>query len=133
MSPKPSRGLDSVPKIEFTEYVPRRPANVDAIQITTENIVDVAKLVGGRVERLSKASDPTDVSQHLLVPHIDGPFRIDLGWYLTRGRGDGTYGKETPSVFEDGYEPRTTTRYPAGIRALDNPLVSSVEERTHRG
>lgn len=127
-----------MPSIDFIEYTPRQPSNVDAIQITTENIDDVAKLVGGRVERISKASDTSDVHVHLIVPHIDGPFRIDPGWYLTRDKESGGYGKETPGIFEDGWA-ATHEPYPFPARQINrlpdlhNPLVTSVAERTNRG
>lgn len=77
--------------MEFNQYV-RRPFTVEAIEITAENIEEVAALVG----KLQTKGETTFIAlNRRIVPNIG---RAYVGWYLTR-LGD-NYRCYAPKVFK---------------------------------
>ncbi len=64
--------------MEFTEYV-RKPFLVDAVEITEENIGEIAKYVGELREK--DDGTPFISVDRRLVPNI---FRVYPGFYMTR-------------------------------------------------
>lgn len=64
--------------MEFTNYVRRRPFQVEAVEITEENIEEVAKLIGQIRERDGKKFI---VVNRRIIPHIP---RAHVGWFLTQ-------------------------------------------------
>lgn len=63
--------------MEFINYV-RRPFAVEAIEITTDNLQEVADLIG-RVE--TKGGITHIVPDRRIVPNIS---KVYVGWFLTR-------------------------------------------------
>ena len=64
--------------LEFTSFV-RRPFVVEAVEVTTDNIAEVAKFVG-EIEKLDDGSVFIRVDRRL-VPNV---FRVFPGYYMTR-------------------------------------------------
>jgi hypothetical protein len=64
--------------MEFTTYV-RKPFVVEAIEITTENIGDVAKYVGDLKEK--EDGTPYILVDRRLVPNV---FRVYPGFFMTK-------------------------------------------------
>lgn len=81
--------------MEFTTYV-RKPFVVEAIEITTENIEDVAKYVGDLKEK--EDGTPYILVDRRLVPNV---FRVYPGFYMTKmGENIRCYSKK---VFTDQF------------------------------
>lgn len=67
--------------MEFTQYI-RQPFTVEAVQITAENLEEVAKLVGEvRTDVRNKKETTYIALDRRIVPNVS---RAYLGWYLTR-------------------------------------------------
>lgn len=66
------------PNVEFTNYV-RKPFTVEAVEVTKENIGEVAELIG----TLRAKDDGTPYIQvdRRLVPNV---FRVYVGFWVTR-------------------------------------------------
>lgn len=64
--------------MEFTTYV-RKPFVVQAIEVTTENIEEVAKHVGDL--RFKEDGTPFILVDRRLVPNV---FRVYAGFYMTK-------------------------------------------------
>lgn len=66
--------------MEFTTYV-RKPFVVEAVEITTENIAEVAKYVGEL--RRKRNGTPYILVDDTLVPNVD---RVYPGFFMTKMR-----------------------------------------------
>lgn len=85
--------------MEFSQYI-RRPFVVEAVEITEENMEEVAKLVG---EVRTKDNVTFIQLDRRLVPNVTRAF---VGWYMTR-LGD-NYRCYAPKIFNEqfmDYEP----------------------------
>jgi hypothetical protein len=82
--------------MEFTYYV-RRPFAVEAIEITLENMEEVAKLIGS----VRKKGDTSFISiDRRLVPNVS---RAYAGWWLTRLADN--YRVYSPKLFKGEFLP----------------------------
>lgn len=63
--------------MEFTEHI-RRPFKVEAVQITKENIAEVASMIG---ELKTKNGEPYILLDKRIVPSMN---RAYVGWWVTR-------------------------------------------------
>lgn len=99
--------------LDFSEYV-RKPFTVEAVEVTEENIGEVAKYVG----ELKSKDDGTPFIQvdRRLVPNI---FRVFPGFYMTR-MGD-TVRCYSRKVFLEQFELVAPT-----IKIADEPAKATV-------
>ena len=85
--------------MEFTTFI-RKPFTVEAVEITDDNIIEVAKLIG---ELRTKGDTPFIQLDRRLVPNVQ---RAYIGWFVTRlGENFRAY---SPRVFNEQfttYEP----------------------------
>lgn len=80
--------------MDFTQFV-RIPFVVEAVEITADNIADIAELVG----ELRTKGDSTFIAlDRRLVPNVN---RAYVGWYLTK-LGD-NYRCYAPKAFKDQF------------------------------
>lgn len=80
--------------MEFNQYV-RRPFVVEALEITAENMAEVAKLVGD----IRTKNDVTFIAlDRRIVPNVS---RAYVGWFMTR-LGD-NFRCYSPKVFNDQF------------------------------
>ena len=84
--------------MEFTQFV-RIPFVVDAVEITADNIADVAKLVG---EIRTKGDSTFIALDRRLVPNVN---RAYVGWFMTK-LGD-NYRCYSPKAFKDQFTVKT--------------------------
>lgn len=95
-----------------------RVDEIEAMQITLDNVDEVAQWCGGEVIREAKASDPTDVWTAVTVPMISGPVDLAVGYYViknSRGRFEGM----TATAFHQKYQGSLTQA----------PLPDKMQER----
>lgn len=88
--------------MEFNQYI-RRPFVVEAVEITEENMVEIANLVG---EVRSKNGVTFIALDRRVVPNVN---RAYVGWFMTRMADN--YRCYSPKVFTDqftDYEPVKT-------------------------
>ena len=96
----------------------KKPVVIEAIQVTVNNVADVAAWCGGRVIRDAKSSDPSDVYVALDIPTLEGVMRAETFHSSTYVRGVGYSGGDyiikgvqgefypcKPDIFEATYEP----------------------------
>ncbi len=94
----------------------KRPVEVEARQLTRENVEEVAAWCGGRVVRDAKPGDPSDVYVALKIPTLGGVMtgetyhhstyrdgRYHGGDYVIRGV-KGEFYPCKPDIFEATYE-----------------------------
>lgn len=91
----------------------KKPVKVEAVQLTQDNLHDVARWCGGRVIEEAKASDPTDVFRALEIPTLEGTMRAlvnrdwtpdgYLGDYVIHGVAGEFYACK-PDIFAETYE-----------------------------
>lgn len=94
----------------------KKPIVIDAVQVTRENVADVAKWCGGRVIEVEKPGDPTDVYVALDIPTLEGVMRAETfhestwdgrkylgGDYVIKGV-QGEFYPCKPDIFEATYE-----------------------------
>mgnify|MGYP003409105752 FL=1 len=94
----------------------KKPVEVEAIQVTRENVKEVANWCGGRVVSLSSSRDPQDEYVALDIPTLEGVMRAETfhqstwrggryhgGDYVIRGV-QGEFYPCTPDIFEETYE-----------------------------
>lgn len=94
----------------------KKPVEIEAMQLTRENVDEVAAWCGGRVIRDAKPGDPTDVYVALDIPTLEGTMRGDTfhsstwdgrryagGDYIIRGV-QGEFYPCKPDVFAATYE-----------------------------
>ena len=84
----------------------KRPVVIEAMQVTPENVAEVAAWCGGRVFREAKASDPTDVYVALDIPTLEGVMRAQTyhgGDFVIRGV-SGEFYPCKPDIFALTYE-----------------------------
>ena len=55
----------------------KKPVEIQAWQLTRENVYEVAKWCGGRVVQEAKPGDPTDVYIGLDIPTLEGVMRAE--------------------------------------------------------
>lgn len=55
----------------------KKPVEIQAWQLTRENVAEVAKWCGGRVVEIAKPGDPTDVYIGLDIPTLEGVMRAE--------------------------------------------------------
>jgi hypothetical protein len=82
----------------------KKPVVIEARQFTPDNADAVAAWCGGRVERLAKPSDPTDVFTGLDIATLEGIMRASVGDYVIKGV-KGEFYPCKPDIFEATYEP----------------------------
>lgn len=90
--PKESRIME--PVLTFNQYV-RRPFQVEAVQITEENIEEVAALVGSVREKDGASYIALD---RRVVPQMS---KAQIGWWITRM--DDNYRCYSPKVFDEQF------------------------------
>lgn len=81
----------------------KKPVVIEAMQLTRENVTDVALWCGGRVYEEGKASDRTDVYLALDIPTLEGTMRGQVGDFVIRGV-QGEFYPCKPDIFEQTYE-----------------------------
>jgi len=86
--------------MEFTMFT-RKPFSVSAIQITDENLDDIASLIGEVKEKDGVRFIALDKR---IIPNIHRAF---VGWWITK-MGDNLR-CYSPKVFEDQFEPSAET------------------------
>lgn len=97
----------------------KKPVEIEAMQVTRENVDTVAAWCGGRVYREEKASDPPDVYVALDIPTLEGVMRAETfhpstwdgrryagGDFIIRGV-KGEFYPCKPDIFAATYEPVT--------------------------
>lgn len=90
-----------------TQLFVRRPLEVEAIQVSKENIYDVAKWCHGRVRR--DRNDVKYVKVRVLNSHADMLDEADIGcWILKSERGFKVY---TDQAFENSFIPVDDKEY----------------------
>jgi len=104
--------------VEFTAYV-RKPFEVEAVEITTDNIASVAKLIG--TLRITKEGVPFIAVDRSKVGQID---RVWPGYWMTKmGKNIRCY---SPNLFLSQFQPKengeTTTD---AETAPEKPLIVS--------
>lgn len=90
--------VESKVKMDIQKYT-TRPDEVDAIQLTRENIEEVAVWCGGEIITEPKASDPSDVYMALTVPRANGPIDAQVGFYVLKNA-RGRFEVNSPEIFE---------------------------------
>ncbi len=55
----------------------KKPVEIQAWQLTRDNVYEVAKWCGGRVVQQAKPGDPTDVYIGLDIPTLEGVMRAE--------------------------------------------------------
>ena len=94
----------------------KKPVVIEAVQVTRENVADVAAWCGGRVIEIAKPGDPSDVYIALEIPTLEGLMRADTfhestwdgqryqgGDYVLKGvRGE--FYPCKPDIFRETYE-----------------------------
>jgi len=88
--------------MEFSQYV-RRPFKVDAIEITADNIDEIADLGLGEVRESEKDGKPYISLNRRVVPNVA---RAYLGWWITKM--DDNYRCYSPKAFKAQYLPQET-------------------------
>lgn len=83
----------------FRVYKPKNFIKVRALQVTAENIKDVAGLLLGRVKTEESLGAPTGID----VPTFDGPLRFEIGDWILRAE-DNTLTKMSAEEFNNTYE-----------------------------
>ncbi len=87
--------------MEFTKFK-RRPFEIEAVQITNDNIEELAELIGELINDVA-ADEPVEPYIRInkrIVPNIN---RAYVGWWVTRmGDNIRCY---APKVFDEQFEP----------------------------
>lgn len=117
--------IEKGPDMEFTTFV-RKPFTVEAVEVTEENIADIAEFVG----TLREKDDGTPYIQvdRRLVPNI---FRVYPGFWMTRmGDNIRCYSKR---IFTDQFTENTPhvaewVRYMNGGEPKDNATETNEDE-----
>ena len=101
----------------MAERYRKKPVEIEAMQLTRENVAEVAAWCGGRVVEDPKPSDPTDVYVALDIPTLEGVMRAETfhssTWDGRRYRGgdfvirgvQGEFYPCKPDIFDATYEP----------------------------
>lgn len=76
-----------VPNRTIVKTYVRNPEPIEAVLVTESNIQEVALWCGGRVVKDEPQTDPYT---HVIVPHIAGPLKVQVGFYLVKGQ-DGRF------------------------------------------
>lgn len=105
----------------------RRPFTVVAVEITEENIADIAKHIG----ELKMKDDETYIQlDRRVVPNVS---KAQIGWFITRM--DGNYRAYAPKVFEEQFtewEKEITFEFPQieedDVEVLGDPADQPVED-----
>lgn len=95
----------------------KKPVEIEAMQVTRENVAEVSAWCGGRVIKIEKLGDPTDVYVALDIPTLEGTMRAETfhsstwdgkrytgGDYVIRGV-QGEFYPCKPDIFAATYEP----------------------------
>lgn len=95
----------------------KKSVEIEAMQVTRDNVVAVAAWCGGRVVEDAKSSDPTDVYVALDIPTLEGVMRAETfhsstwdghrytgGDYVIRGV-QGEFYPCKPDIFAATYDP----------------------------
>lgn len=82
--------------MQFDKYI-RRPFVVEAVEITTENMEEIAELVG---EVRVKDGVPYIALNRRIVPNVN---RAYAGWFMTQL--DDNYRCYSPKIFNDQFMP----------------------------
>lgn len=86
----------------------RKPNQVEAVQVSAENVDYIANWCGGKVDREEKPGDPTDVRISLSVPNINGNRTATIGHFVVR-EDDGKFWVRHAEEFLGEYEIPTRT------------------------
>jgi hypothetical protein len=95
--------------IETKKFI-RKPFTIEAIEVTRENIAEVAAWCGGqlRTSDLSKRGGREGFQQYIKVevkkPLNDRQTRAYVGDWVTTNPGDSGYKVYTPKAFTDSYD-----------------------------
>lgn len=103
----------------------RIPNRVQAVQLTPENVEDVANWCGGKVDRIEKPGDPSDVRIQLFVPNISGLLTADVSRkpFIVK-ESDGRFWIRDANAFLGEYEKPTRTREMVKEVREDDMLVT---------
>lgn len=89
-----------------TKKFARRPFFVDAVQVTSENVEDVAEWCMGEVRTTEQTAEEKYVKVRVLRPLTERQTKAFVGdWVLYAGTGFKVY---TPKAFEKSFEPLGT-------------------------
>lgn len=108
----------------------KKPVEIQAWQLTPENVAEVATWCGGRVVEEAKSSDPYDVYIGLDIPTLEGVMRAEVssGDYVIKGV-VGEFYSCRGDVFEKTYEDASKALHSTYYRALDADGDLWVESR----
>lgn len=81
----------------------KKPVVIEAVQLTETNADDTAFWCGGKVIRLAKPSDPSDVNVILHIPTLEGVMAGNIGDWIIKGV-QGEFYPCKPDIFEATYE-----------------------------
>ena len=95
------------------------PDEIEAIQLSRENIEEVAVWCGGEIITEPKASDPSDVYMALTVPRANGPLDAQINDYVIKNA-RGRFEVMKPNLF--------VTKYGLSVRSARIQSVSVVPE-----
>jgi len=107
-------------ELQFSPFV-RKPFEIEAVQITEENIEDVAKFVGEL--KFKDDGAPFIVVDRRLVPNI---WRVFPGYWMTKmGDNIRCYSEK---IFTEQFEPKNSTEVTVTVKEpLPQPLTLTVD------
>jgi hypothetical protein len=82
----------------------KKPVEIEARSFIPEQADDVAAWCGGRVRRVPKPSDHSDVAIFLDIPTLEGTMTANAGDWIIRGV-QGEFYPCKPDIFVATYEP----------------------------
>ena len=90
--------------MSLTKSYDKRPESVEAVQLTAENIDEVAKWCGGKkFGHINNRAFPTDVTYSLYLHGSSGPIAVSIGDYILRQVGKHKFEHKNASSFEHQY------------------------------
>jgi len=89
--------------MSLTKRYDKVPETVEAVQLTAENIDEVAKWCGGRKFGHIKPGFPTEVTYILYLSGNAGPIAVNMGDYVLRHERKSRFEPRNASSFEHNY------------------------------
>lgn len=99
--------------MEFTKFK-RRPFEIEAVQITEENISELAEMTGELVPA-NGPDDPHIKINKRIVPNVH---RAYVGWWVTQM--DDNIRCYAPKIFEEQFEPMNAQELPQAPIEVQN-------------
>jgi hypothetical protein len=114
-------------KHDMVRTYSRKAKHLEAVQLTKDNLYEVASWCGGKVvETQGDQRDTSDVYIQLIVPNVDGNDTATLGTFITRDLSDGRFYVKGANFFLEEYdlpaEVRVEEVYEGTNRAVQNYL-----------